>query len=161
MSSRVWPEQMTRIQKVVELNREASGRASGCCRQAEGWAEYIVTLMRLSDSSWWSGCVCVPARLTPLNAHAVNPCWTLASRTKPRGRLHMARLSVQPSSRSAKMYTTNLDSSFFRLSGSTYYDILTMHCEKLSSPSSMSTLPWDLVVCGQLVTEVPPSPTQP
>lgn len=63
-----------------------AGEHLGAKRQAEGWVEYIVTLMRLSDPSWWSGSVFVPARLTLLNAHAVNPCWTLASHTKLRGR---------------------------------------------------------------------------
>lgn len=70
----------------AERHKEANGRASGRRGQAEGWAEYIVTLMRLSGSSWWSGCVFVPASRTPLNVHAVNPCWTLASRARPRRR---------------------------------------------------------------------------
>lgn len=42
LASTVWSEQSLAL---------ANGRASGCRRQAEGRAEYIVTLMRLSGSS--------------------------------------------------------------------------------------------------------------
>lgn len=35
----------------AELHKEADGRASGRRGRAEEWAEYIVTLMRLSGSS--------------------------------------------------------------------------------------------------------------
>lgn len=95
LPSAAWTDDQNWKGRCVEVYREANRRASGCRRQAEGWLEYIVTLMRLSDSLWWSGCVFVPARLTLLNAHAVNPCWTLASHAKLRGWKHMSCFCMQ------------------------------------------------------------------
>lgn len=49
----LWPEQMSAIEKVVVWSaiEEPIGEHLGAVGQAEGRVEYIVTLMRLSDSS--------------------------------------------------------------------------------------------------------------